>query len=106
VARLLLADSDRNTMPALRHQQIELALAEFPALDGEIRAYGLDLAARLAAAHQRVRQHAGERGRAAGAAAARGITVTPAGPPDRPDRPDLPDVLGLYVYLPVPGVAQ
>jgi superfamily II DNA or RNA helicase len=106
VARLLLADSDRNTMPALRTQQIELALAEFPALDGEIRAYGRDLAARLAAAHQRVRQHAGERGRAAGAAAARGITVTPAGPPDRPDRPDLPDVLGLYVYLPVPGAAQ
>ncbi|MEE4541387.1 helicase-related protein [Streptomyces sp. V4-01] len=106
IADVLGADSDRNTLPALRTQQVALALSEFPDLDGEIRAYGNELADRLAAAHQRVRQHAGERGRSAGAAAARRITVTPAGPPDRPDRPDLPDVLGLYVYLPVRGAAQ
>lgn len=106
IADLLAAVPDRNTLPTLRTQQIQRALGELPEITEVLRDHARELADRLAAAHQRVRQHAGERGRAAGAAAARRINVTPAGPPDQPDRPDLPDLLGLYVYLPVPGAAR
>ncbi len=94
IAMLLAATPDANVLPPLRNQQIDRAVGELPSVLPHLEAHGLDLAERLAAAHQRVRQAAGQRGRAAGAAAARRITVAPAGPPD---------LLGLYVYQPAPG---
>ncbi|WP_030901212.1 helicase-related protein [Streptomyces sp. NRRL S-474] len=96
MAGLLAATPDGNVMPELRHRTIRRALGELelPEVSEHLLRRGAGLADQLAAAHLRVREAAGERGRALGAAAARRITVTPAGPPDR---------LGVYVFVPVGG---
>ncbi|MFE4372162.1 helicase-related protein [Streptomyces sp. NPDC056835] len=93
-AELLPATPDRNTIPSMRDQQISRALEELDEVKGDLASHGHDLARRLEAAHLRVREAAGERGRARGAAAARGITAEPAGEPD---------LLGVYVYVKRPG---
>ncbi|MGW0690085.1 helicase-related protein [Streptomyces sp. NPDC002738] len=93
-AQLLLAAPDRNTNLSMRGQQIERALDELAEVQDHLRAHGDQVARRLEAAHQRVREAAGERGRARGAAAARRITAVPAGEPD---------LLGVYVYVKRPG---
>ncbi|MFF4763887.1 helicase-related protein [Streptomyces sp. NPDC001292] len=96
IAVLLRAAPDRNTIPSMREQQIGRALEETREEEVEQRlaAHGSDVAGRLEAAHKRVREAAGERGRARGAAAVRGITAEPAGEPD---------LLGVYVYVKRPG---
>ncbi|MER5485470.1 helicase-related protein [Streptomyces sp. NPDC002812] len=93
-AELLLAAPDRNTIPSMRDQQINRALDELDEVQDHLAAHGRAVAHRLEAAHQRVREAAGERGRARGAAAARAITAEPAGSPD---------LLGVYVYVKRPG---
>lgn len=93
-AALLAAAPDRNTIPSMRDQQIVRALDELDEVRDQLESHGHDVARRLEAAHQRVREAAGERGRARGAAAARGITAEPAGEPD---------LLGVYVYVKRPG---
>ncbi|WP_326801891.1 DEAD/DEAH box helicase [Streptomyces sp. NBC_01788] len=93
---LLAATPDGSVMPELRHRTIRRALGELelPEVHDHVLHHGQELADQLAAAHLRVREAAGERGRALGAAAARRITVTPAGPADR---------LGVYVFVPAGG---
>ncbi|MFB6556093.1 MULTISPECIES: helicase-related protein [unclassified Streptomyces] len=95
-AALLAATPDGNVMPELRHRTMRRALGELelPEVRDHLRQHGQELADQLAAAHLRVREAAGERGRALGAAAARRITVTLAGPADR---------LGVYVFVPAGG---
>ncbi|WP_149824235.1 helicase-related protein [Streptomyces tailanensis] len=95
-AALLAATPDGNVMPELRHRTIRRALGELelPEVRDHLLHHGQELADQLATAHLRVREAAGERGRALGAAAARRITVTPAGPADR---------LGVYVFVPAGG---
>ncbi|MFD9504394.1 helicase-related protein [Streptomyces sp. NPDC060035] len=93
-AQLLLAAPDRNTNQSMRGQQITRALDELAEVEDHLTAHGDQVARRLEAAHQRVREAAGERGRARGAAAARRITAEPAGEPD---------LLGVYVYVKRPG---
>lgn len=92
--RLLLAAPERNTNASMRGQQIGRALEELTEVQEHLRAHGRQVADRLEAAHQRVREAAGERGRARGAAAVRHITADPAGDPD---------LLGVYVYVKRPG---
>ncbi|MFD3741383.1 helicase-related protein [Streptomyces sp. NPDC058629] len=93
-AQLLLASPDRNTNLSMRAQQIDRALEELDEVRDHLRTHGEQVARRLEAAHQRVREAAGERGRARGAAAVRNITAVPAGEPD---------LLGVYVYVKRPG---
>ncbi|MET9195305.1 helicase-related protein [Streptomyces olivaceus] len=96
IAHLLRATPDRNTIPSMREQQIGRALGELDESEVEQRlaAHGRVVAGRLEEAHKRVREAAGERGRARGAAAVRDITADPAGEPD---------LLGVYVYVKRPG---
>ncbi|MFJ2745606.1 helicase-related protein [Streptomyces sp. NPDC087440] len=93
-AALLNAAPDRNTIGSMRDQQITFALDELPEVKGHLADHGQQVARRLEAAHQGVREAAGERGRARGAAAARRITAELAG---------TPDLLGVYVYVKRPG---
>ncbi|SFD43217.1 helicase-related protein [Streptomyces aidingensis] len=95
-AALLAARPDGNVMAELRHRTTRRALRELASEEvrDHLAAYGDRLAAQLAEAHLRVREAAGERGRARGAAAARRIDVIPAGPPDE---------LGVYAFVPAGG---
>ncbi|MEU8102199.1 helicase-related protein [Nonomuraea muscovyensis] len=90
---LLDAVPNGNVMIELRRRTAQRALDELklPEVRAYLHDYGLRLAAQLEAAHQRVREAAGERGRNLGAAAARRITAVPAGPPDE---------LGVYAFVP------
>ncbi|NEB73845.1 DEAD/DEAH box helicase [Streptomyces sp. SID14478] len=93
VATLLDAEPAGSVIREQRVSSISRALGELrlPEVRDHLREYGDQLAQQLTEAHVRVREAAGERGRALGAAAARQITVTPAGPPDE---------LGVYVFVP------
>ncbi|MGW0880448.1 helicase-related protein [Streptomyces sp. NPDC002671] len=92
-ARLLAAEPKGSVITEQRVRAVSRALGELrlPEVRDHLHAYGDQLAAQLTTAHLRVREAAGERGRALGAAAARRITVTPAGPPDE---------LGVYAFVP------
>ncbi|MFK4100259.1 helicase-related protein [Streptomyces sp. NPDC019531] len=92
-AALLAAEPQGSVIPEHRLDTIRRALGELrlPEVRAHLTEYGDQLAQQLTDAHLRVREAAGERGRQLGAAAARSITVTPAGPPDE---------LGVYAFLP------
>jgi len=92
-AALLTAEPQGSVIPEQRLDSIRRALGELrlPEVRAHMAEYGDQLARQLTDAHLRVREAAGERGRALGAAAARAITVIPAGPPDE---------LGVYAFLP------
>ncbi|MEV4467378.1 DEAD/DEAH box helicase [Micromonospora echinofusca] len=85
---LLDATADANTDPGFGERTMARVLAELPAADDHLRAYGEELAAELLASHRRVRSASGE--------IVRGLTVTVQ---------DRADILGAYVYLPVPLAA-
>ncbi|MEU5929717.1 helicase-related protein [Streptomyces antimycoticus] len=92
-AELLAAEPAGSVITEQRLSTVRRALGELrlPEVRDHLTAYGDQLAQQLRDAHLRVREAAGERGRALGAAAVRRITVTPAGPPDE---------LGIYTFVP------
>ncbi len=86
VAALLAATPDGNIPADLARDRAGKALAEVPLLAAHLDTAADESAARLLAAHRRVRAGAG--------AVRRGLSVTAQHPAD---------VLGVYLYLPVPA---
>jgi beta-glucosidase-like glycosyl hydrolase len=86
---LLSAGADANVPPDQARDFAERSLSGLADLDPELGRHATERAEELAASHRRVREASGE--------IRRGLQV----------RAQLPaDVLGVYVYLPVPGGAR